>query len=265
MKPAPFEYVRPESVEEAVAALAGGGDDARVLAGGQSLVPMMAFRLARPPLDRVEALPGGEVRIGAVVRQRAAERAGVAPLAEALRWVAHPPIRNRGTVVGSVCHADPAGELPALALALDGVVEVRSAAGAREVPVAELLVGPLMTSLRPGELAVALRLRPPAGWRWRVLEVARRQGDFALAGVVAGTPPPGGEWCRVAVFGAAGRPYVVDGPADELPALAAARAEPASDVHADAVYRRHLVEVLTRRALAPPGPSPLAGEGREGG
>jgi carbon-monoxide dehydrogenase medium subunit len=257
VKAAPFEYRRPESVDEAVAALAAGGDEARVLAGGQSLVPMLAFRLARPamlvdvnrlPLDRLETLAGGEVRIGAVVRQRVAERAGVAPLAEALRWVAHPPIRNRGTVVGSVCHADPAAELPALALALDGVLEVRSAAGAREVPVSELLVGPLMTSLRPGELAVALRLRPRDGWRWRVREVARRQGDFALAGVVAGVPPDGGA-CRVAVFGAAGRPYVVDAPAEELPALAAARAEPASDVHADAAYRRHLVEVLTRRAL----------------
>ena len=258
MKPAPFEYVRPESVEEAVAALAGGGDEARVLAGGQSLVPLLAFRLARPallvdvnrlPLDRIEVLAGGEVRIGAVVRQRAAERAGIAPLAEALRWVAHPPIRNRGTVVGSVCHADPAAELPALALALDGVLEVRSADHEREVPLSELLVGPLMTSLRPGELAVALRLRLRPGWRWRVREVARRQGDFALAGVVAGVPPDGSA-CRVAVFGAAGRPYLVDGTAGELPALAAARAEPVSDVHADAGYRRHLVEVLTRRALA---------------
>lgn len=257
MKPAPFAYRRPASVEEAVAALAEGGEDARVLAGGQSLVPMLAFRLARPallvdvnrlPLDRVEMLPGGEVRIGAVVRQRAAERAGVAPLAEALRWVAHPPIRNRGTVVGSVCHADPAAELPALTLALDGVLEVRSAEGAREVPVSELLIGPLTTSLRAGELAVALRLRPRPGWRWRVREVARRRGDFAIAGVVAGAPPDGGD-CRVAVFGAAGRPYVVDGPAGELPARAAALAEPASDVHADAAYRRHLVAVLTRRAL----------------
>jgi carbon-monoxide dehydrogenase medium subunit len=260
VKPAPFAYRRPESVEEAVEALAEGGEEARVLAGGQSLVPMMAFRLARPsvlvdinrlPLDRIEVLAGGEVRIGAVVRQRAAERAGVAPLAEALRWVAHPPIRNRGTVVGSVCHADPAAELPALALALGGVLEVRSAEGAREVPVSELLVGPLTTSLRAGDLAVGLRLRPPPGWRWRVREVARRQGDFALAGVVAGVPPDGAA-CRVAVFGAAGRPYVLEGPADELPALAAAMAEPVSDVHADAAYRRHLVEVLTRRALEAP-------------
>jgi CO/xanthine dehydrogenase FAD-binding subunit len=258
MKPAPFAYRRPESVEEAVAALAEGGEDARVLAGGQSLVPMLAFRLARPallvdvnrlPLDRIEVLPGGDVRIGAVVRQRAAERAGVAPLAEALRFVAHPPIRNRGTVVGSVCHADPAAELPALALALDGALEVRSAAGGREVPVSELLLGPLTTSLRPGELAVALRVRVRPGWRWRVLEVARRRGDFAIAGVVAGVPPDGGD-CRVAVFGAAGRPYLVEGPAGELPALAAARADPVSDVHGSAAYRRHLVGVLARRALA---------------
>lgn len=257
MKAAAFEYRRPESVEEALEALAG--DEAMVLAGGQSLVPLLALRLARPsllvdvnrlPLDRV-SVGAGEVRIEALVRQRAAERAGIGPLAEALRWVAHPPIRNRGTVVGSVCHADPAAELPALALALDGVLEVRSRRAAREVPMSELLVGPLMTSLAPGELAVALRLRLADGWRWRVLEVARRRGDFALAGVVAGAAP-GGATGRVAVFGAAPRPYLVEGPLGDLPARAAQMADPASDVHADAAYRRHLVAVLTRRAFEAP-------------
>jgi CO/xanthine dehydrogenase FAD-binding subunit len=257
VKAAPFEYRRPETVEEALEALARGGDQAKVLAGGQSLVPLLAFRLARPellvdvnrlPLDAIER-DGEVVRIGAVARQRAAERAGIGPLDEALGWVAHPPIRNRGTVVGSVCHADPAAELPALALALDGVLEVHSVRGAREVPVSELLLGPLMTSLAPDELALGLRLRLPGGWRWRVLEVARRQGDFALAGVVAGTSPDGLAG-RVAVFGAAPRPYVLDGPPEELPARAAAAADPASDIHADAGYRRHLVGVLTGRALA---------------
>jgi len=268
VKAAPFEYLRPESVEEALEALARAGEDGKVLAGGQSLVPLMAMRLARPavvvdvnrlPLDRVIFSPsppegegqggGAVIRIEAVARQRAAERSGVAELAEALRWVAHPPIRNRGTVVGSVCHADPAAELPALALALDGVLEVRSLRGAREVPVSELLVGPLMTSLAADELALALRLRLPEGWRWRVLEVARRQGDFALAGVVAGSAPDG-SWARLAVFGAAPRPYVIDGPAEDLPARAAEMADPASDIHADAAFRRHLVGVLARRALA---------------
>jgi CO/xanthine dehydrogenase FAD-binding subunit len=257
LKAAPFEYRRPETVEEALEALAQGGGEARVLAGGQSLVPLMALRLARPAvLVDVNRLPlsgispdAGEVRVEAVVRQREAERSGIAPLAEALRWVAHPPIRSRGTVVGSVCHADPAAELPALALALDGVLEVRSVRGSREVPVSELLVGPFMTSLAADELAVALRLRLREGWRWRVLEVARRQGDFALAGVVGGTSHDGRAG-RVAVFGAAPRPYVVDGPPDELAARAVEMAEPPSDVHADAAYRRHLVGVLARRALA---------------
>ena len=258
MKPAPFAYESPASVDEAVVALAGAGEDARVLAGGQSLVPMLAFRLARPRLlvdiNRLDgelgriSTSGDEVVIGALVRQRAAERSGLALVSDVLRLVAHPTVRNRGTVVGSVCHADPAAELCAAALALDASLELRSAGGAREVALDELLVGPYTTGVAAGELAVALRLRPPAGWRWQVLEVSRRAFDFAIAGVVAGVSPDGTAG-RVGVFGAAPRCYRVDGPPDELPRLAAERAEPASDIHAEAGYRRHLVEVLSRRAL----------------
>jgi aerobic carbon-monoxide dehydrogenase medium subunit len=256
MKAPPFEYRRPASLEEALEDLERAGDDGRVLAGGQSLVPLLAFRLARPAvlvdvngigLSGVE-VGNGRVRIGAVVRQRAAERAGVGPLTEALRLVGHPPIRNRGTVVGSICHADPAAELPALALALDGVLEVRSRRGGRELPVADLIQGPLTTSLEPDELAVALRLQVPAGWRWRVVEVSRRQGDFALVGVVAGTSPDG-TLARAVVFGAAPRPYRVEGPPADLPELAVARAEPVDDLHTSAAHRRHLAGALTDRAL----------------
>ncbi len=232
-----------------------------MLAGGQSLVPLLAFRLARPALlvdlnrlddelggCRVEA--DGTVRIGALARQRAVERAGVcAVLGEALALVGHPQIRNRGTVVGSVCHADPAAEMCAVALALDGTLELRSARGVRAAAVDDLLVGPFTTTIEPDELAVALRLRPPPGWRWTVLEVARRAGDFALAGVVAGVDAGGGTG-RLAVFGAGPAAYRVDGPPAELVERALAAAAPTGDLHGSAAYRRHLVGVVATRALA---------------
>jgi carbon-monoxide dehydrogenase medium subunit len=263
MKPAPFEYVRPETVEEALEALSWGGEDAKVLAGGQSLMPLLAFRLARvgllvdvnrlsPELSEV-GQDDGWLRIPALARQREVERSPVVATAaevlpQALRFVAHPAIRNRGTVVGSICHGDPASELCAVALALDGVLEVRSERGQRELPVEELLLGPFTTSLEPVELAIALRLRPPAGWRWRVHEVSRRAGDFAITGVVVGVSPDR-SLGRAAVFGAAPRAYRVDAPSGELAQLAMERAEPTSDIHAEAGYRRHLVGVLVRRAL----------------
>jgi carbon-monoxide dehydrogenase medium subunit len=237
------------------------GDEAKVLAGGQSLMPLLAFRLARPALlvdlnrlsgdlGGVENEPDGGVRIGALARQRAVERAGVLPvLGEALGLVGHPVIRNRGTVVGSVCHADPAAEVIAVALALDGSLELRSVRGEREAAVDALLTGPFSTAIEPDELAVALRLRPPAGWRWRVLEVARRAGDFALAGVVAGVDPASAH-ARLAVFGAGPRPYRVDGAPGELAERAVAAARPAGDLHGSAAYRRHLAGVLAHRALA---------------
>jgi carbon-monoxide dehydrogenase medium subunit len=258
VKAAPFDYESPASLEEALAVLARAGEDGRVLAGGQSLVPMLAFRLARPAvlvdingldsqLSQIRTI-GDQVVVGALVRQRAAERAGLPLISDALRLVAHPTIRNRGTVVGSICHADPAAELCAAALVLDATLELRSSRGAREVSVEDLLTGPYTTALAPDELAVALQLRPPAGWRWKVLEVSRRAFDFAITGVVAGLSPDGTVG-RVGVFGAAPRCYRVDGAPSELPRLASERAAPTSDVHAEAGYRRHLVGVLTRRAL----------------
>ncbi|MGH7911310.1 MAG: FAD binding domain-containing protein [Candidatus Dormibacteraceae bacterium] len=258
MKAAPFAYRAPETVEDAIVELSRAGDEGKVLAGGQSLVPMLAFRLARPAvlvdINRLSGLEGiavedGLIRIGALARQRAVERAGVPVLAEALRHVAHPGVRNRGTVVGSLCHADASAELCAAALVLDAELSVRSVRGERSIPARELFQGPFTTSLEPDELALGARFRVPPGWRWRVLEVSRRAFDFALCGVVGGLSPDGSQ-ARVAVFGAAPCPYRVDGPREELPARAAAAAEPSNDIHASAGYRRHLVEVLTRRVLA---------------
>ena len=198
MKAAPFEYRLPGTLDEAVAALAGAGDDAKVLAGGQSLIPMLALRLARPAvLVDINRLPGldgiretaGILEVGALVRQRGLERwaAARSPLfAEALRAVAHPPIRNRGTVVGSVVHADPASELPALLLCLDGAVVARGPRGERVIGADGFYRAPLTTALAADEVATAVRFTlPGAGAGWGFAEVSRRHGDFALVGAVA--------------------------------------------------------------------------------
>ncbi|MGH7366715.1 MAG: FAD binding domain-containing protein, partial [Candidatus Rokuibacteriota bacterium] len=222
MKPAPFDYVAPATLDDAVGALATGGDEAKVLAGGQSLIPMMALRLARPTvlvdINRVRGLDGireasGILDIGALVRQRALERwaAGRSPLfTEVLRAVAHPPIRNRGTVVGSVVHADPASELPALLLCLEGVVVARGPKGERTIAADRFYRAPLTTALDPDELATAVRFTlPPAGAGWGFDEVSRRHGDFALVGAVAVLARAGDGTvarARLAFLGAGGTP-----------------------------------------------------------
>jgi carbon-monoxide dehydrogenase medium subunit len=198
MKPAPFDYMAATSADEAVAALAQHGDEAKLLAGGQSLVPMLNLRLARPavivdinPLKELDYLreADGRLHVGALRRQRAVERwAGerLPLLAAALRHVGHVAIRNRGTVVGSVAHADPASELPALLLCLDGEVVARGPKGERVIPGAALYRAPLTTSLAADELVTEARFtlpRPDAGWGFA--EVARRHGDFALVGSAA--------------------------------------------------------------------------------
>ena len=278
MKPAPFDYAAPASLDEAVSALATAGGDAKVLAGGQSLIPMMALRLARPTLlvdiNRLPGLDGireasGMLEIGALVRQRALERwaATRSPLfAEVLRHVAHPPIRNRGTVVGNVVHGDPASELPALLLCLEGVVVARGPRGERMIPADRFYRAPLTTALAADELATAVRFTlPPAGAGWGFAEVSRRHGDFALVGAVAvialaadGTVAR----ARLAFFGAGGTP--VRGLALEqalaghtaTPALiaegaraAAAALSPDADIHATAAYRRQVAATLAERTL----------------
>jgi carbon-monoxide dehydrogenase medium subunit len=279
VKPAAFEYYAPATVEEAVGLLAAHGDDAKVLAGGQSLVPLMNMRLARPKvivdINRVQGLDGlheadGTLRIGAMVRQRAAERSDLVGsrcplLRDALRWAGHPQIRNRGTVGGSIAHADPAGELPAVLAALGGEVRARGPQGERTIPARELFVTYLTTSLDPRELLTEVRLPVlprGAGWSW--MEIARRHGDFALAGVGVMLALRRGVItdARIGLTGVGPGPVRAEAaerllagarPSEALwqSAAEAVRGalEPDGDLHASAEYRRHVAGVLTVRAL----------------
>ncbi|MBB5784859.1 FAD binding domain-containing protein [Nonomuraea jabiensis] len=264
MKPPPFEYHAPRDLDEALRTLAEVSG--KVLAGGQSLIPMLNMRLAAPEhlvdINRVQGLAAMEaerdgVRVGATVRHSRAERFGAHPLlSRALRLVAHPVIRNRGTVVGSLVHADPAAELPAVLAVLGGSVRVARWQGeVRDVRAEEFFVGPMESAVRPGELAVSAyfpALGPRTGAAFE--EVARRHGDYALAGVCAVvTFGEDGrvEAARLACIGVGPVPVVVD--VTESPADAARivrdRVEPEGDIHASAAYRRHLVGVLAERAV----------------
>ena len=281
MKPAPFDYFAPGTVDEALALLAEHGDQAKPLAGGQSLIPAMNFRLARPQvlvdLNLVAALSyiranGSGLAIGAMTRQRAVERsdlvARAAPLlAEAMPSIAHPQIRNRGTVGGSLAHADPSAELPAVALALETRFRAKSATGERWIPAGEFFKGMLETALEPGELLVEIAIPPlPARSGTAFLEMARRHGDYALVGVAAVVTLEANGRCqaaRVALLSVGDGPVLASeaatvlagqAPSAELARAAGERAasrdvDPPSDIHASAAYRRRLVAVLTRRAL----------------
>jgi CO/xanthine dehydrogenase FAD-binding subunit len=281
MKPAPFEYVRPASVEEAIDALREGGTSAKALAGGQSLIPAMNFRLAQPlllvDLAGIDGLGGirpgedGGIRIGAMTRQRTVERSDLVrartPLiSETMAWVAHPQIRNRGTIGGSLAHADPAAELPAVMLALDATFRLHGPTGTRRVRAREFYRGLFDTALEPDELLVEIEVPTAApGARFALEEVSRRHGDFALAGVaVALTSVDDGTVENVAIglfsvgdgptlseAGAAvllGR-VLEDGTIAEAADATAAALDPPGDIHATPAYRRQLVRVLTRRAL----------------
>lgn len=282
MKPAAFEYFTPATVDEAVALLAEHGGEAKPLAGGQSLIPAMNFRLARPAalvdlngiseLAYVRAESGG-VAVGAMTRQRTVERSDLVAraaslLAEAMPSIAHPQIRNRGTIGGSIAHADPSAELPAVMLALDARFRARSSSGERWISAGDFFKGMLETALAPGELLVEIAV-PPLSTRsgTAFLEMARRHGDYALVGVAAVvTVDPSGR-CTVARIGLlsvgdgpvlaseAAKVLAGQAPSDGLLRAAAEAAatrdvDPPSDIHASAVYRRRLVAVLTRRALA---------------
>ncbi len=267
MKPAPFAYVRPSTLSEALTAL-GEDPDAKVLAGGQSLLPLLSMRLAAPSrlvdinglpgLDHVTCTPEG-VRVGALARHSAvlasAEVAATQPLlAMALAHVAHPTIRNRGTTVGSLVHADPASELPAVLMLLGGSVDVEGPSGRRTIAAGDLYVGPLETSMHHGEIAVEAffpALAPGAGVAFE--EIARRHGDYAMAGLAAHVELEGDRVvsARAGFFSVCDQPTVVDlTGADDVGAEALAHLDPDADIHATADYRAHLVRVLTPRVLA---------------
>lgn len=278
MKPPPFAYECPRDVAEAVALLAAHGGDARPLAGGQSLVPLLNFRLARPAvlvdLNRIEALgrikvEDGALRIGAMARQATVEAdpavaRGWPVLHEAIGHIAHPQIRNRGTIGGSLAHNDPAAELPAAMLALDAEMTARGPDGERTIQAGDFFAGTMETALAPDELLTGIRVPAlPEGTGWGFQEVARRQGDFALVAVVVLLRPEGaGEIdARIVVTGTGDGPARMpqaetilaargrDADACAAAADAAAGAsEPAGDPHAPAWYRQKLVAALTRRA-----------------
>jgi carbon-monoxide dehydrogenase medium subunit len=272
-----FTYAAPASLDEAIDVLAADGE-ARPLAGGQSLVPLLAMRLAQPTalvdlagvagLDAVAAENGG-LRIGAMATQRALERSPTVAerlplLAEAVSWIAHAAIRNRGTIGGSIAHADPAAELPAVALVHEASLRVRGPQGERTLGASEFFAGPFTTALGQGEILTSIAM-PSFSGGWSFQEVARRSGDFALA-LVAVLLAREGDICRdvrIAVAGvgavAARLPAVegvVAGAALEEDVLAAAEratqegVTPSSDVHGSAEYRRELAGTLVRRALA---------------
>ena len=281
MKPPPFTYHAPADVDEALAALDDLGEEGKVLAGGQSLIPLLNMRLAVPAhlvdISRIAALDAIDVTadvvtVGAAVRHTTLEHhddaAHAVPLLrQALRHVAHPVIRNRGTVCGSIAHADPAGELTAVLALLGGTVRVaRRGTDARDVAARDFFVAPLESSLRPGELVTSARFpRPSPGTGSAFVELARRHGDYALCGIAATVtldddgavadarvgaisihPTPLVVECAEAL---AGRPPDADA-VHAAGELVDAASEPAPDLHATVMYRRQLTRVLTGRAIA---------------
>lgn len=285
MKPAPFTYHAPADLDQALTLLAELGPEAKVLAGGQSLVPVLNMRLAGPAhLIDINRIPGLDevitedtaVRVGALVRHahllsHSAARTAQPLLRLALRYVAHPVIRNRGTTLGSIVHADPSGEMPAVLALTEGHVRLRSASGERAVPAAEFFVGPMESSIAADELAVeAVFGRFPAGTRTGFTETARRHGDYALAGVALAAHvedgPDGGTIgrTRASFVSVTDVPDVLDltpivggAAAGDLAGLAsavgeavAAHIDPVGDIHATADYRRHLAVVQTQRLLS---------------
>src|SRR5687767_6169949 len=228
MKPASFEYFRPASIDEALSLLGEHGADAKPLAGGQSLIPAMNFRLAAPSvlvdLNGIAALSyikddSGDVRIGGMTRQRMVERSRLVsdrvPLvAETMPHIAHPAIRNRGTIGGSLAHADPAAELPAITLALNARLVVSSTSGAREVAADEFFIGLFTTAVQPGELLTEIRVPPaPARSGFAFQELSRRHGDFALVGVAAAVQLDENGGCanaRIALLSVGDRPMLAE-------------------------------------------------------
>jgi CO/xanthine dehydrogenase FAD-binding subunit len=281
MKPAAFEYFAPVDLTEALDLLAQYGDEAKILAGGQSLMPLMSMRLARPhvviDINRVTDLAyitagvDGTLAIGALTRQRAVERSGIVHernplLAAVMPFLGHFQIRNRGTIGGSIVHADPAAELPALSLALEAEFVLQSSTQQRVLKAPEFFLTYLTTAIEPVEMLTELRLPPwKPQWRWGIQEVCRREGDFALVGAVTLLQMEDDAVCqaaRLTMFGVGGTPVRV--PAAEellsgrsiddrmltgLAKVVSAGLEPDSDIHASAEYRKEVGGVVARRAV----------------
>ena len=282
MKPAPFDYVAPDSLDATLSLMRQHGDDAKLLAGGQSLIPLLNFRLARPgvlvdlnrltELDFVRPTSEGGLRIGAMTRQSRLEReplvAERAPLLqEAIPFVAHPQIRNRSTIGGTLAHADPAAELPTVALALGARFRLQNDTGDRWIEAEDFFVGLLTTALAAEEVLVEIEIPPPpVRCGWSFLEVSRRHGDYALAGLAAKVVLDDAGICtdaRLAYLSAGEGPLMTTGgvqllvgqrPGDQsieevARQVATEEVQPTGDIHASAEFKRHLCEVLTRRAL----------------
>jgi aerobic carbon-monoxide dehydrogenase medium subunit len=290
VKPSPFTYHAPHDLDAALSVLADVGHDGKVLAGGQSLIPLLNMRLAAPGhLVDINRIPGlaavttseDGVHIGALARHADVERdeaaaAAVPLLRQALRLVAHPTIRNRGTTVGSIVHADPSGEMTAVISLLGGTVELARRGATRVVPAGEFFLGPLESAVEPGEMATgAFFPRQPAGTVTAFTEVARRHGDYAVCGVgvtVTLDADRRVQRLRAAYLSVSATPLVLDltdavagVPADAADweaagRLATGQLDPEPDIHATADYRRHLAGVLTaraaRQAVAPSAATP---------
>lgn len=280
MKTPRFDYHAPDTLEEALALLAEHGDEAKILAGGQSMVPLLALRLASPSflvdVNRIQSLAaiddrGDAVAFGAIVRERAAEKSSlvrdkVPLLADALPFIGHVAIRNRGTIGGSVAHADASAEIPAVVAALEGEVVVRSTRGERVIAAVDFFQGHFSTALEDDECLVEVRfpaMAPGTGWAFQ--EIARRHGDFALVAVAAtvaldgsgaisdsrialvgvGSGPVRAHAAEVALVGSMPTADVLS----EAALMATADLSPASDVHGTAAFRKQLAAVTVRRAL----------------
>lgn len=281
MKPPPFSYTRPESIDEALETLHQVGDEGKILAGGQSLIPLLAFRMARPThltditripdLDQVEIGDDGAMSIGALATHRSLEtnqelKARCPAIADAVSQIGHVAIRNRGTVGGSMAHADPAAEWPALALLFDAQFHVRSTSGSRTVSAGDMFVSYMTTALAPDELLIEVKMRlPPTRAGTAFVEVSRRHGDFGLAGAGSALVIEDGviSEARISLMAAgltavradeAEQTLIGEEPTDELFERAADHIEsaidPLEDVHGPADYKRQLAKVVTRRALS---------------
>jgi CO/xanthine dehydrogenase FAD-binding subunit len=278
MKPAPFDYVSPSTVEAAVEALVASDGEGKVLAGGQSLLPLLNFRMARPKvlvdLNRIEGLSyiedrGDCIAIGALTRHRELEHspliaAKLPVISAAMRHVAHLAIRNRGTIGGSLSHADPAAELPMLATFYEAGITIQGPSGRRTIAPGEFFVDALTNSLEPEEIVVEIEFPILEQDGWAFEEVARRFGDFALASIAVSVHrgPSGLHAARVAVMGVADTPRRLreaehellameldDAAPDRFSEIVVSLVSPNDDLHASADYRRHLLAQWAKRAL----------------